>query len=120
MGLPSFAIGLDIFLASGTHPYRVGARFGASLQAVKPLLQRVLHFGAGDDHHVFVTPRIDGGFDLGHELFFRNDADVEPLVPRPLGRHLIFDVNRRNAGALEFALPRGQRSRHCRNPSRRR
>ena len=103
MGLPSLAQGFNIFFASGAHPHGVGTGLGASLQAVKPLLQRVLHFGAGDDHHVFVTARVDGCFNLSHELFFRNHAHVETLVTRPFGSHLIFDVNRRDAGALEFA-----------------
>src|SRR5215813_3486940 len=92
-----------MFLAPRAHPDGVGTGFGASLQALQPLRQRILHLGARDDHQVFVTSRIDGCFNLRDELLFRNHADVEALVTCPLGRHLIFDVNRGDPGTVEFS-----------------
>ena len=51
----------------------------------------------------WIAPSVDGGFDLVDEFFPRNQADVETFVAGAFGRHLIFDVQRGDAGALEFA-----------------
>ena len=59
-GFSKFGEGFNVFFHFGRSPDGVGSGLGAGLQAVKPLLQRVLHFGAGDDHQVFVTARVDG------------------------------------------------------------
>ncbi len=97
----------DLVFGAGAQPNGVGAGFAAGGDAVDAFLQRVFGFRARDDDQILIAPRVERGFDFVDELFARNQADVETFVAGAFGRHLIFDMERGDAGFLELAHVRG-------------
>ena len=46
--------------------------------------------------------RVHGRFDFGDEFLARDQTDIEAFMAGALGRHLVFDVDGGDAGAVEF------------------
>jgi hypothetical protein len=85
----------------------IGAGLQVGVHAVDRRLQPLdrARVGARDDHHVGVAPRVGRGLDLAHHLGLADDL-LALVVAALLRRHLVLEVERRDAGLLVLAHAR--------------